>query len=538
MNGLFSPDHYHFQACSALFLISGLLASGFLSFVRRKRIGGAGVYLLLLLWAVAHWLFAQVLESAAATAGLQLFWRQVATPAIASCPVFFFLFALRYALAGNFPTRYWSSLLFALPGITVFLAITNERFHGLWSEILLNPGTGRLFFEPGPWFWVHVVYSSVLLFAGALLIVKRALQVSRHAMSQFFVLLAGSLAPLVVNASSFLRGTLGQTPDWMPLAFLFSSGMLTVGITRLGILDLVPVARSLLVETMPDGVLVVDPRGGIADLNPAMASILGRDRGEIYGMTMEEAFRDWWGISGFFDGDGEGLAEVERVLPDGGKLAYEVKVSTLRDRRAGGRPAVMGKLFVFRDASLRRKVEEQLREAAVVDPLTGLMNIRAAYGLLEELVKGKRSDGTIFSLALLDLDHFKRINDTLGHRAGDDVLEKFAALVRKSSVPGQVSARYGGDEFLLVFSDYSKREAEILLLGLLEEVRLSIRAAPGRKLSMGFSAGLVDTEEFSTLSELTVEKMLEVADERLYQAKAAGRNRVCADSPIGTRSNL
>jgi diguanylate cyclase (GGDEF)-like protein len=269
-----------------------------------------------------------------------------------------------------------------------------------------------------------------------------------------------------------------------------------------------------------------------------MAAILGKDREEVYGMTIDEAFRDWWGIPGFFEVEQDGLVEVERILPGGGKAAYEVQVSTLRDRRAGGRPAVMGKLFVFRDASLRRKVEEQLREAAVVDPLTGLMNIRAVYGLLEELVKGKRSDGTIFSLALLDLDHFKRINDTLGHRAGDDVLEKFAAIVRKSSVPGQVSARYGGDEFLLVFSDYSKREAEILLLGLLEEVRLSIRAAPGRKLSMGFSAGLVDTEEFSTLSELTVEKMLEVADERLYQAKASGRNCVCADSPIGTRSNL
>jgi diguanylate cyclase (GGDEF)-like protein/PAS domain S-box-containing protein len=536
MNGLFSL--YNFQAGSVLFLISGLLASGFLGFVRRKRIAGAGVYLLLLLWAVAHWLFAGSLESAAATGDLKLFWRQVAMPASASCPVFFFLFALRYSLAGNFPARNWISLLFALPGVTLFLAITNERFHGLWSEILLKPETARLFFEPGPWFWVHVVYSSVLLFAGALLIIKRALRVSRNAVPQFFVLLAGALAPLVVTFLSFLRGTIGQAPDWMPLAFLFSAGMLTVGVTRLGILDLVPVARSLLVETMPDGVLVVEPRGGIADLNPAMASILGREREEIYGLMIEDAFRDWWGISDFFEGDGEGLAEVERVFPDGRKVPYEVKVSTLRDRRAKGRPVLMGKLFVFRDASLRRKVEEQLREAAAVDPLTGLMNIRAAYGLLEKLVMGKRSDGTIFSLALLDLDHFKRINDTLGHRAGDDFLEKFAALVRKSSVPGQVSARYGGDEFLIVFSDYSKREAEILLLGLLEEVRLSIRADPGRRILTGFSAGLVDTEEFPILSELTVEKLLEVADERLYQAKAAGRNRICADSPIGTGSKL
>lgn len=536
MNGLFSP--YAFKADSVFFLASGLLASGLLSFVRRKRAGSAGFYLVLLLWAVAHWFIASAFETAASTLSLKLFWRLVAAPAIVCCPVFFFLFALRYALPGGFPTRNWIPLLFALPGITLFLALTNERFHGLWSELLLKPGTGQLFFEPGPWYWVQVVYSCVLLFAGALLIVKRGLRVSRQALPQFSVLVAGASTPLAMNVASFLSGSSGQGTEWMPLAFLFSAVMLTVGITRLGILDLVPIARSLLVETMPDGVLVVDPRGGIVDLNPAMAAILGRDREDLYRKTIDEVFRDWWGIPGFFEVEQDGLVEVERILPGGGKAAYEVQVSTLSDRRTRGRPVLMGKLFVFRDAKLRRKVEEQLREAAVLDPLTGLMNIRAVYGLLEEMVRAKRTDGTIFSLALLDLDHFKRINDTQGHRAGDDVLEKFAALVRKSSTPGQVSARYGGDEFLIVFSDYSRREAEILLLGLLEEVRLSIWVDPGRRVPLGFSAGLVDTEEFAVPSDVTVERMLEVADERLYQAKAAGRCQVCADSPIGTRSKL
>lgn len=536
MNALFSS--YTFHAVSLFFLASGIFASGLLNFVRRKRFGGAGFYLVLFLWAVSHWCLAGALEGAAKTEALKLFWRQVATPAAVSCPVFFFLFAVRYALAGEFPTRNWIPVLLALPGITVALAFTHGRFHGLWTDVLLKPETGQLFFEPGPWFWVQAAYSSLMLLAGAFFIVKRALRVSRPTLPQFFVLVAGALAPLSVNAFSFLLGTCGQFPDWMPLAFLFSAGMLTVGITRFGILDLVPVARSLLVETMPDGVLVVDPRGGIADLNPAMAAILGRDREEVYGMKIDEAFRDWWGMCGFFQGEEDCLAEVERDLPGGGKAAYEVQVSTLRDRRAKGKPALMGKLFVFRDASLRREVEERLREAAVIDPLTGLMNMRAAYGLLEEMVKGKRSDGTIFSLALLDLDHFKKINDTLGHRAGDEVLEKFASLVLRSSTPGQVSARYGGDEFLIVFSDYCKREAEILLLGLLEEVRLSIWADPERRIPMGFSAGVVDTEEFAAPSEVTVEKLLERADERLYQAKAAGRSRVYADSSIGSRSKL
>jgi diguanylate cyclase (GGDEF)-like protein len=183
-------------------------------------------------------------------------------------------------------------------------------------------------------------------------------------------------------------------------------------------------------------------------------------------------------------------------------------------------------------------VEEQLREAAFLDPLTGLVNMRAAYRILEEMVRRRRSDGMVFSLALLDLDHFKRINDTLGHQVGDEVLERFAKAVLSRAAPGQVSARYGGDEFLLAFSDTCKKEAETLLAGLLEEVRLSIWADSERKIALGFSAGLVDTEDFPASSTMMVKNLLELADERLYQAKASGRNRLCTHAAIGLRSEL
>jgi diguanylate cyclase (GGDEF)-like protein len=232
------------------------------------------------------------------------------------------------------------------------------------------------------------------------------------------------------------------------------------------------------------------------------------------------------------------LTEVERILPEGGKATFDVQVSTLMDRRSSRRKNLMGKLLVFRDVSPRRMVEEQLREAAFLDPLTGLVNMRAAYRILEEMVRRRRSDGMVFSLALLDLDHFKRINDTLGHQVGDEVLERFAKAVLSRAAPGQVSARYGGDEFLLAFSDTCKKEAETLLAGLLEEVRLSIWADSERKIALGFSAGLVDTEDFPASSTMMVKNLLELADERLYQAKASGRNRLCTHAAIGLRSEL
>jgi diguanylate cyclase (GGDEF)-like protein/PAS domain S-box-containing protein len=536
MNGLFSSYTYH-PFCLIL-LFSGALASGLLGSVRRRRVGEGGNDLLLFLWCVAHWSFASALECAAATVSLKLFWAQVAYPAAVSCPVFFFLFATRYASISGFPPRNWIPLLFVLPSITVFFALTHTRFHGLWLAVTLQKGTSLALYEQGPWFIVHVTYSYALLVLGTILLVRRAMRVSPHFLPQASVLIAGSLAPLVVNAAYVFGKSGAPRPDGTPVAYLFSGLMLATGIYRFGILDLVPVARSLLVETMPDGVLVLDPRGVIVDLNPAMATILGRKREEVFGASAKDTFRDWRGSFRFFEGEENRLTEMEHILPQGEKATFDVQVSTLRDRRSGSRKSVMGKLLVFRDVSPRRKVEEQLREAAFVDPLTGLVNMRAAYRILEEMVRRRRSDGMVFSLALLDLDHFKRINDTLGHQAGDEVLERFALIVRSRSAPGQISARYGGDEFLMAFSDTSKKEAESLLAGLLEEVRLSIWADPERKISLGFSAGLVDTEDFSAASSMTVKSLLELADERLYQAKASGRSQLCAHAAIGLRGEL
>mgnify|MGYP001204890600 CR=1 FL=1 len=536
MNNLFSSYNCH-PYCFIL-LASGILASGLFGGIRRRRMGGGGIYLLLLLWSVAHWSFAAAFENAAATIPLKLFWSQVAYPAVVSCPVFFFLFAVRYASTSSFPPRNWIPLLFALPAITVFLAFTHVRFHGLWSGISLLAGTTLARYAHGPWFFVHVTYSYALLLVGTVLLVRRALRVSPHFLPQVCVLVAGSIAPLAANAAYVFQK--GGVPglDGTPVAFLFSGLMLAIGVYRFGILDLVPIARSLLVETMPDGVLVLDPRGVVVDLNPAMASLLGRKREDVFGSRAEETFKDWNGVFQFFEGEADRLTEVEQALPNGGKATFDVQVSTLRDRRTGGRRNLMGKLLVFRDVSSRRRVEEQLREAAFVDPLTGLANMRAAYRILDEMVERRRSDGMVFSLALIDLDHFKQINDTLGHQAGDEVLERFALVVRRNAIPGQVSARYGGDEFLLIFSDYCKREAEILLQGLLEEVHLSIWADPEREISLGFSAGLVDSEDFASSSDLTVRSLLELADACLYEAKSAGRNRLCVHTGIGLQGEL
>ncbi len=161
------------------------------------------------------------------------------------------------------------------------------------------------------------------------------------------------------------------------------------------------------------------------------------------------------------------------------------------------------------------------RREAMTDSLTGLLNRRALFAAMDApLAPGS-------AVIMCDLDHFKSINDQLGHAAGDAVLEGFAALVQGELRQSDVAARLGGEEFCIVLRDLSKRSAA----GVAERIRAGFEAArfPTERglaettLSAGVAISGVDGETFETV--------LKRADDALYAAKSAGRNRVHAPAP-------
>lgn len=164
---------------------------------------------------------------------------------------------------------------------------------------------------------------------------------------------------------------------------------------------------------------------------------------------------------------------------------------------------------------------QQNRELALRDDLTGLLNRRAMLELLElEQRRHQRKQGTLV-LAMLDLDHFKPINDRYGHATGDRALQAFAATALSTLRDVDILARWGGDEFLLMFTDTSLEHAALVLERLRNEVAaLEISEVPGR-LGLTLSSGLA-----LNLPEEPVEDTLHRADEALYRAKAQGRNRI------------
>lgn len=186
-------------------------------------------------------------------------------------------------------------------------------------------------------------------------------------------------------------------------------------------------------------------------------------------------------------------------------------------------------LIVFKDISAEKQLEAdvqaqqaELDDARVRDALTGLHNRRFVLEHLERLNAQAKRYGNSFSIALVDLDHFKSVNDTYGHEAADRVLCTLADLIRDDLREADVTARYGEEEFMILLPE-TGMEAAVYTIDRLRQ-RFTESRVPGIKRSLTLSAGVMSWEP-----GLSLEQLIFKTDERLSMAKYAGRNQVCGE---------
>ena len=181
--------------------------------------------------------------------------------------------------------------------------------------------------------------------------------------------------------------------------------------------------------------------------------------------------------------------------------------------------------FAILDAQAER-LAHQLYESSVRDPLTRAHNRRYLVERLSSEIGYARRHSSRLALVLFDLDHFKRVNDTFGHLAGDDVLRDVSALVSRMIRAEDVFARFGGEEFVVLVRGISQLNVGRFSERLRSAVERLEIASDTAVLRVTVSVGHASLEELSD-KERTAEGLLRAADDRLYRAKTAGRNRVC-----------
>ncbi len=280
-------------------------------------------------------------------------------------------------------------------------------------------------------------------------------------------------------------------------------------------------------ETAPDPIVEVGSDGRIQFANARTDALFGYDRELIVGRPVEELFAErtrgivaerFAEVLGSETADqmtlGMGL-ELWGQRRDGTEFPVDVTVSPLRTDDEVVVTAII------RDITERKRFENQLQHLADHDALTELFNRRRFDQELAEFVayaaryKGK---GALF---LLDLDRFKYVNDTRGHKAGDEVIRAVGRALKDSVRKTDVVARLGGDEFAVLLQDADRDTAERIAEGMLETIRERRLPLEGQRISMTTSIGIVCFGD----EEPTVEDLLVSADLAMYAAKEAGGNR-------------
>jgi len=280
-------------------------------------------------------------------------------------------------------------------------------------------------------------------------------------------------------------------------------------------------------ESAFDGIITIDENAVIGSFNPAASEIFGYSPDEIVGKNISmltpsphrEMHDDY--IRHYIE-TGEAhiigsAREVEAVRKDGSSFPLSLCVGA---KSYGDRWMFTG---IVRDITERKKMETELKKMATTDALTGLYNRGYFNGILENECRRALRYGVALSLVILDVDHFKRINDTYGHIAGDAVLIHLASVLREACRDIDIVARYGGEEFVIILPQTYGENAILMA----ERLRAAVENAQvpfeGAVLSMTISLGVASMPE---VKAETADHFLTIADRALYKAKYSGRNRV------------
>lgn len=280
------------------------------------------------------------------------------------------------------------------------------------------------------------------------------------------------------------------------------------------------------VETAADGIISINASGIIETFNPAAEKIFGFSASEITGckvnMLMPEphrskhdAYIDQYQKTGKARVLGLGSHEFAGMRKDGSTFPFELSLAAMMDR---GQQKFTG---VIRDISERKQMQNKIERMAYYDPLTGLPNRSLHYDRLNQaLAQGRRNKHDV-ALLFLDLDHFKPINDNLGHKFGDQALITVANRLQNCiQRETDTASRIGGDEFGIILGSIDSEEnackvAEKILTSVSEEIVLN-----DTTYTLGCSIGI----HVSHLGSCDVESMMTASDNAMYQAKKNGRN--------------
>ncbi len=322
---------------------------------RRTARGGATLFWFIL--AVIEWQLTGACEAAAVGIPAKILWSKICYVGTLSSPVLLATFAFQYSLREERLTRRRLALLWVVPIISFGLAITNEWHHLIWTSFtpFSDPASNILIYGHGTWFWIMVTYIYALLCAATAALILAAVRYRHLYRRQVVLLLLAMPFPWMGNMLYVFNWGPFPGQDLTPVSFALTGALLAANLYAYRFLDLVPMARDAVVETMKDGILVLDAEDRVADINPAACRLIQLD-GHCIGTRIDTVLAAWPELAE--SGRAPECPPVEIVLGGIPPRHVDAQVSNLHDRHG----AISGRIVVLRDVTERARVEEELRQ--------------------------------------------------------------------------------------------------------------------------------------------------------------------------------
>ncbi len=339
-----------------LSLISGSVMAALSLYVWRHRSVPGAYILFAAMVAITHLCVTSIFEVRSVTIVERMFWLRVQIPAYPCVPVLWLLLTLNWV--GRPLRARRAAALFLVPLATVLMHWTN-RWHSLyWTRIWIDhsgplPTMGRTY---GMGFWLHTAYSYSLLMIG-LVVLLRHLPAGQIQRRRSLIMIGAMLFPVVVNVLYLFDWFPIRYLDATPQAFTVTAAGLVWAIFRYRLQGLAPIAARSVVESMADGVVMLDVDGRVAGLNPAAESLLECRSEDLVGHPAADLFRHCADAAPYYEGQGRITGDLPLGSDDNRRLCQAIATEIMRGR------ARIGRLITLRDVTAERAAAEQLRQA-------------------------------------------------------------------------------------------------------------------------------------------------------------------------------
>lgn len=449
---------------------------------------------------------------------IKIVWRNIQQIPLFLSPVVTYALVIEYIGRENYATAKRLFIL-GIPAILFILFIFTDQYHHLMRLHVFVAEYGnysKLTVQSTSLANLFIYYNLFLSLFSIFTLLLNARNVSPYYKKQHLILLLGLSLPILNVAFQYFFDIYFSE---IVSTFIPSALLIFYGLLRHKLFDIWPIARDKIIENMKEGIIVLDKNNIVIDLNLPSIEIL-RKLGNINlncfaGESIHYFLKKDSQLMQAYLERREQEFEVE--INGENKEYYLVKIVPLKDSK----DKHIATLSIFSDITENKNYQKELLLKATVDGLTGLYNRNYFIELAEKELDMKDHDRYI-SLIFLDIDNFKRVNDTYGHLVGDLVLKEFAATIAKIVGDRGIIGRIGGEEFAIILPNRNETES----YNIAEEIRKQVEdnkigISENEQINYTVSIGITSTNS----SVANFQNLYKFADLALYQSKTTGKNK-------------